>query len=498
MTRLLVAFFTLLLFFAAPAHAVDINDQGAAKLKTMFSDMLEKQKKEAEASGSTMETEGDLAVEQADTYYAVTLPELKVLNPEGGYVKIGMVAMNVTPTEKADEWKMSVAIPTPIIFTDKDNKEEIQINISSQRAGGVWSEELNNFSKLIANYKNITFGPAGRQAVASIGQVDILGSLTKNNENLWSGPTKFNIKDLKISGDKPNDSLSVNNVQIEASVEGFNAKKQQELVSKLQSEDGNIKSDSIILAFLETAGQGSDFKMSINGVKAQSPKTGNVSIDTLFMNSGFSQAEKGKINTNIEFGYNGLGTTSQTSMTPKQVKFDLALKNLPIEDIIQQAITLYEPGNREGAQRVAALQMMMTVPQMLSKSDMAILIKDTNLISDSYQVKVAADFAANPNSPLGFAGALNMNFDGLDETLNKLKEASVMASEEEKQKLFRSVGIFSMVQQKCPKSGSTYQCELSLTNDGKLLLNGEDASPLLMGGMGAAMDGASAQPPASQ
>lgn len=498
MIRFLPVILAFLLVLSTPLYAAEINDSGSTKLKTMFSRMLEDQKKEVLARGSSIETVGEIVVEQADTYYAVTMPELEISDSEGGFVKIGMVSMNVTPTEKDDEWKMSLAIPTPIILIDENKKEEISINIGSQKAGGVWSEKLNNFSKLVANYNDITIGPSGKEGIISISKMDVLGNLSEDSDGLWSGPTKFNLEDIRIKSDKANDSISINNVQIDASVNGFDIAKQQALTKKLQEQEEKIKGD-MILAFIEAAGKGSDFKMTISDLKASSQKKGSFSINNIFINSGFSQAEEGKINTTVDFGYNGLTASNETDMTPEQMKFDLNLKNIPLKDLIEKTVASIPSGTNEGAQRVAALQMMMTLPQLLAQSGMTLQMNDTKLMSDSYQVRVAADFAANANSPVGFAGAMNMSFDGLDETLTKLEAKVSEATPEKQQKIKKSLGIFKMVQQQCPKSGNTYDCEIAITNDAKFLLNGQDASPLLMGGMGATMGGSTkAQPPASQ
>lgn len=145
----------LLLFIPAQALA-ETSPETAQKLDKMFSKMLDSYADKAEKRGFTLLQDGQIMVETAnDRYYAVTLPSLSLKYPEGGTLKIGMIAANVLPTEKADEWKISMAIPTPIVFYNKSNTPEMRIHIGGQNFSGIWNERLNSYSKFDGRYQDI-------------------------------------------------------------------------------------------------------------------------------------------------------------------------------------------------------------------------------------------------------------------------------------------------------------------------------------------------------
>lgn len=64
---------------AAPA----INDAGAAGLKTQIQTLLDRQKSARKLAGGELVTQGEILIEQADNYYAVTLPDITVKDAAG-------------------------------------------------------------------------------------------------------------------------------------------------------------------------------------------------------------------------------------------------------------------------------------------------------------------------------------------------------------------------------------------------------------------------------
>ena len=100
MTRIFCILTAFCLLAAFPARAQDIHDAGAAHLKNLFTQILENQKKAIERVGGTLKTDSDITVEQGKDYYAVTMPAMTYKGVEGEITKIGLIAINVTPTDK--------------------------------------------------------------------------------------------------------------------------------------------------------------------------------------------------------------------------------------------------------------------------------------------------------------------------------------------------------------------------------------------------------------
>ena len=116
----------LLITLAIPSTAMaqDINASGAAHLKTMFQNILDKQAAAyAQTDGPHVTYDGEISVEQASDYYAITLPPTIINMPHeqddapedtpASTIKIGMITINAIPHDKAKQWKMTFTTPHP-------------------------------------------------------------------------------------------------------------------------------------------------------------------------------------------------------------------------------------------------------------------------------------------------------------------------------------------------------------------------------------------------
>ena len=197
------------LLFSTPAQAYEINDAGAKQLETLVSTLIDRQKATIGLSGGALETDGNITVEQADSYYAITLPPMVFRNAQGMQSKIGLIAINAIPTNNPDNWKMSIAIPTPILYSDKENNPVMRIDIGHQRMGGLWNGKLKNFSKLAARYSDLTFSNYKSKETLSVGQISVAYGIKKSTsdtnttENLVDTLLNINYRDLKSSSRMP-------------------------------------------------------------------------------------------------------------------------------------------------------------------------------------------------------------------------------------------------------------------------------------------------------
>src|SRR5690606_28618936 len=184
-----------------PAHAqtAAINAEGAQKLKTLFETMLANQRATSRPENGRLEYEGEVLVEQASTYYAVTLPHARIVYPDGARLDIGMVSVNAAPHDLPGQWKMAVAVPTPMVMTNAEKNQTIKINIGAQKASGIWDEELEHFAKLDAQYKNVTIENPGTGFSMQIPESQILYDFAKGPDGFWSGPGRMMARNIAVA-----------------------------------------------------------------------------------------------------------------------------------------------------------------------------------------------------------------------------------------------------------------------------------------------------------
>lgn len=149
-----------LALLSTSALAADFNAEGAAALKSLIETQMDLKKTEQKAAGGSYITEGNVSVEPAGTYYAVTMPHTKIKDANGMTYDIGMVAANVVPGSSPNEWKAAIAIPTPIKISDAQGKPAGQLDIAKQKAMGIWDTGLNAFRSLNGNYDSLSYKDA--------------------------------------------------------------------------------------------------------------------------------------------------------------------------------------------------------------------------------------------------------------------------------------------------------------------------------------------------
>lgn len=194
-----LAIFALIALLIAPvAHAqTPENDARAQILKGQIEGFLENQKAMALKNGCKLATKGNVTVEQANGYYAFTLPHITYTDSEGIRSEIGMIAVNATP-DAGNDWKLSVALPTPISSFNTSGNEIIRSDIGSQSASGIWNEKLGHFTALNANLGNLRVNNLLDQSTASINGVSFNSQLTERDPEAYTGTANMILSSVSI------------------------------------------------------------------------------------------------------------------------------------------------------------------------------------------------------------------------------------------------------------------------------------------------------------
>lgn len=179
-----------LAFFMAPeanaAATSSVNDSRVQILKNQIEGFLENQKAMALKNGCKLDTKGSVTVEQADGYYAFTLPPITYTDAKGVRSEIGMVALNATP-DAGHDWKISVALPTPINSFNNTGAEIIRTDIGNQSATGVWNEKLGHFTSVNATLGNIQVNNLVDQSTVNVNGVNFTSNLTEKDPEAYTG-----------------------------------------------------------------------------------------------------------------------------------------------------------------------------------------------------------------------------------------------------------------------------------------------------------------------
>ena len=194
----------LLLGSMVPNTHAQTNDNTANKLYELFEKTIENQKDNLVPKlGATLLFDGPINVEKTPGYYAVTLPHIKALYPEGEVFELGMISTNVLAEEVAGRWAMAIALPTPMVFLDEYDSPILQIHIGKQSASGVWDERLGGFMNFESTYENIKIEGGSLDYALNIPSLEIRYDFSDNLVRIDMGETSFTIpKDLMFGPSK--------------------------------------------------------------------------------------------------------------------------------------------------------------------------------------------------------------------------------------------------------------------------------------------------------
>lgn len=190
------ALLALVVFAALPAQAQDAGAR-AQILKGQLEGFLENQKSVALKNGSKLATKGEITVEQAGSYYAFTLPHITYTDAKGVRTEIGMLALNAVP-QANNEWKITMALPTPINSYGSGGGEQFRTDIGNQNASGVWNEKLGHFTSVDANYGNIRLSNLLDQSTVTVGALAVNSQMQENDPEAFTGKAVVSADTISI------------------------------------------------------------------------------------------------------------------------------------------------------------------------------------------------------------------------------------------------------------------------------------------------------------
>lgn len=510
MTTTRAHFFLLLcicvVFLPQAARAGKINEAGAQRLQAIFDHLIEEQKilKNLKGQGG-LTYEGEVVVEQAGTYYAVTLPHISIQHVDSSRLEIGMVAINAAPHDKDGQWKMSVATPTPIILMDADQQQKMRLDIKAQQTVGIWDENLDYFAKLDADYQDIALSMNYEEYVLSIPHLKIRYDLDQDEQGRWSGPSHVTAKDINLNFPAIGLQAKTDELKVEFHIDQYDPaimKNYREQVIALaeSSADAPGKSPSgghimgmhsMIFDTLARAGNGFTSQYSASGIHFTGPEDSAIELKIDKSHLGFDMTDllTNDVGMALRLGYNGL-TSSSTQpefkdIQPSDVHIDLRLQKLPFQEVsalIKDTIqgSMAQPGMIQ----LAGLTLMMKIPALLSQSETIMAIENNYIGNDEYRVELNGTVKADIKALNGITAQARAVFHGLDKLLAKTQVLAADPNHEHAER-FRNLNATLETIKNIAKAetapGSTFVHVLDIIMDekGQTLINGQDAKAIL-------------------
>ncbi|HEY8963874.1 MAG TPA: hypothetical protein VIN59_05350 [Alphaproteobacteria bacterium] len=406
MKKLLLAL--VMLGLSMPAYAAPaVTQEGAAALKKLSEAALAKQESSLKSAGLTLIKQGDVVVEEAGTYYAVTSPNLSLKMPDGVTRNIGMIAINAIPTDDPKIYKMAVALPTPIVDTDAAGNTVGTLTIGSQTMNGSFNFDAQNFTSVTGDYKNIVSTRNNGEHL-TIGSLGIRMDLTDQGQGLWSGPTniavadmtyknalggEYNVKqsDLSAKLDRA-DLLSVNLFKI----------KLQQAMSGAPGPQRDDKIKQMLRSFLGTFADGLDLMSASSGITFKSVLDGKTSAGTIASSNitlGLKDIKSNKGTFTINSATQGLKFEDPNSaqFAPSQITLQAAGSGLSLQKLLNMPATD-----------------KINLKEILSQPGSKLTVQKMDVAAQAFGMNATADLTSAPQTPLGASGNIHLNVRGVE------------------------------------------------------------------------------------
>ncbi len=469
----LINIMALAIFANAPAQAQNVTETEAQRLQTTFQNILNARK--AEISSETerpreLILNGDVTVEPTDTYYAITLPQITISYPDGDRVEIGLISLNAIPHEKPDRFKMTMALPTPILGFDSSGQEVMRIAINAQKTAGIWHEKLENFIKLDAVYNDIQITGGG--ANATIPEVRVRYDLEETENGRWSGPTYMEATGINIS--EP-DGKSISLEKIALSL----------LLDQFATEAFSLPTQETPPTLTLT--DGADFKISLHGLNARkTDKDGtnkSLSLKQAHFNFSYDDALNDSMDAHISFGFNDLKEDNIpqeiVALFPQSAQLKLTHHNIPISAINE--VISNSAGNDP---KIIGLGLLLKIPAIMAQAGSYLQLYETSIKNDNYHLTLDTTLRADITATNSATATGQLRFAGLDKVLSLAQvEGRNLASSEYAAPMRTLARFLERLKpmgrvETDTENGFTHVFDLEMNKAGQILINNQNAATL--------------------
>lgn len=524
---LALIFSVIAFLLCAPIPAL-AQDQTAARIEALFKEMLAGQRQQAAAHHGTLETDGEILVENKGAYYAVTVPATTFIGGEGLKVVVGKIPVNVMAGDAPDLWKMALVVPSPIKVY-QDNKPFLTLSLGAQSTSGVWNETLGNFVKLDSRIGAFKIREESGLFELSAPEISARYDLKETSKGLWSGPMLISMKE--IAALFTDDGASGRGASFKAGELVFDYKVADlspEAMKRFREQMGALAENeadpatgagpsaehikgmyALIRDYLRNAFESGSGDIRVRNLEIVPPESAKDDRTLSLGEGGFgmdmSGFRSGNAALGFRFGFKEMKITPTPEdfgpLAPDSLQVNLSIDKIPLDKILELGKTTIDSAaaSPEGAAQIAMMQAAMMLPALLSESGTTVSLKDNRVASGSlYEATLNGTAIAKVGAAHGAVVSGRMEIVGIENVVAWLKAKSDKTQEDVAMtdQALKTLTALQMVGQQGTSAGGkpsrTY--DFVLDEQGKATLNGTDIEALMqtIGGDGG---GAPTQPP---
>lgn len=456
----------------SPARADDM-----AELRAMADGVMAAVTDLGAGPGWTAVTQGQSMIEDSGSYYAVTLPHLSYKDAGGQTLEVGLIAINALKGDKAGEWKITIALPSPITLNDSTGKAEATLVLGQQSLSGVFNIKDNSFTKLNGRYRAITFNHASSGIKANLPDAGLTGSLKKDGAQTWSGVLQLATLSPTISFSHTGALLSFATLTVASMFDHYATPDMKKMKDRIES----VEKPSPLLKIMAAgmAGAATGAKIDVTGktaslsLPASNGRTEKmIAFDSLRWTQTLSGQDSNAKSIHLTSGFSDLKVTPADptlgTLLPAKMVMDIAIANIPAAKILS-----------------ADLNKKDELYRLLAEAKTEGAITNTMLGNATYEADLDAKQTAHATAPLGMVGTGSLKISGIESLTGAiasgLQNGTIPDDMRPYLKDIQKALLVMMLTGKpgvdsAGKPAKAY--EIENTADGRVMVNGQDLQAL--------------------
>ena len=505
MRKRFLTFFVSLMLLAgldSAARAEPANESGAQKLKSIFENQIRYQKVfTGLGEKATLEFDGNVTVEPSGDFYAVTLPYVKIVYPNGNHLDLGMISINASAHEIPGQWKMSAAIPTPLVMFDSADRQVMRLSIGGQRFAGIWDEGLEYFAKLDANYKDVAIESATPLFSHKISEVQARYDFAKDETGKWSGPGFVALIGTTINFNNGVTTGSIGEIKARFDLDRYDPVALTDYREKLMAMAENQSNTAapvsgnhvtalynMVLDAITNTGNGFTSEYSIKDVNIIHPR-GTVKMGNGYLGLDLSGFSTDQVKLSSRFGYNKFSIIppppGYEDLQPENMNLDVTIENLPFKQLAELGRNTLQAGLAgPEASQLAGLSLMIKLPAIMAQAGTFMTFKDNHVGNNLYKVDLNGTVRSDISAVNSFTANARATFVGLDKVLAKAQVQGANPNNKDAKsfrELSRTLEILKSVAKTETNENQQFVhvFEFTVNPQGQMLLNGQDFMTLM-------------------
>jgi len=437
------------------------------------------------------------------------LRDVELFSPDGLW-EIGDALLVLQPIAEA-RFAIDLTLPAETRFFDQNGAAMGGTSLGNQALSGVFVPELNTWVDGEGLYEDVRiwFDTPDGHGSFDLAKATLFIDLDETTPDKWSGPGSFNLSGIEmiLDGEPLFRLASLASTfdyraldlgffyEINAAMQDIQAgmienpsKNDDELQAEMTAV-GELIVEQVRERAPVMGGFGMDF--ALDGLWIRDPALhGIIAFDTLSFGVSAENFDQALGSVVLSYGHSGMVVPvedSEGELLPTSIDLRFRLADLPVDRIAAMAIEMMEgaiadPAAFEQQAEMALGFMALGMQQQMMQAGSAFEIERISYESPIVQAEMTGRFVSDDSSPMMTVGSARLEVTGLDDAIASL-EGPASQGNRDAQDAMEGLAMMQAMGARSDQGGVvTHTYDFEFTPDGRVLLNGNDMSPM-MGGM---------------